>query len=1068
MNIDLTNYVIANLSRGPWLDDTSALTASELRLANVRDMVTLAGPLRVRVCVQALNHFTVIGAADVALQARDVYSYTLDIPPGQMWTYPEPRALAASLSPAARARLEREVTLAAPPGGGGVRGRAEASNPAVDNPQLSTAALLTREPIWGANAGFGIAIRPVGSDLCADPCAPDPCRPVDPCAPKPCQCGGNCCGSSCGCSCHSGGDDLPCDFATGRGGQLGRFFPAACEPCAPGAFVGMPPIKGPSLVVPPARGGTLRTRYFNGMFITKEDLWTDQNNNRIKHALMNRAMGQGVVWGLDVCLDGDVVCVLPGYGVDCCGNDIVISSAYRVDAQALLRDPAAAAVLAKSRSAQMNLLVEYFECPESPRPVHGDPCAPDTVSCEMSRIRETARLRLVPPCPVDDSGPIKDFLNEVQALKGDTVVGPMLTPMPFTPAPAPVTLGPLTVTNDVVLNVLVKTPTSGGTHTIKADPTATQNDMLPSPNPSESVTITIAPATGGSNITGGNVGLNAPGDIIASLALNHEWSAPAPFDKPQTFTVSAWTVRVADGSEYSGNLEIRLLRGPESRQQVAVTVAVRDERVRRPIQQPPVDQPPPSRFPCSAEDCDPQGRPRFPVPLPWLHADPANTAEAGDPKAIVLAILYALVVSRIAQGGAATNASVQAEVDQLATAMTATTWKLFYGDASQPAQGDLMQALRRLFQAWCKGLLYPGPRCECGCGPHGVVIGCARVEGGTIRMVDPWGGRRWVVHYPLLAYWGKEFGIQPLDAVASKLFDLICCIARLYPSTDGVRQPAAGAVLSRAAVLARTPVVSLGASALVLDSQANVSARLAELGVTVDRTVAVGTVEFVSRVVEALNASAGTIASGSHAVVYTVSGVSEMNLAVPAATAAAVSSSGGAPSAVGAAPAAAPSRLASIVHAAIANRPARTAVPPLLRDVSESLTRDLVDAISPEPSSDAGRTVRDALAAAGITSVAGLLDAHPEDLHVDVLNRANAAGLADLLDVSEKIVATTAKAVGDTVLRFATDGRLVSRDDLQRAQVASELADALATSLKHSVPRDTVAAIVSRSAGGSN
>ena len=424
MNIDLTQYVIAKW--GSWFLDKAAFSPNELRLGSLQDGVTLAGPVRVRVSVQARNQFTLFGSSGVALQARDVYCYTLDIPPGQMWTYPAPRALTVAPPPV--------LSAAAPPldaTGAVVTGVA----PAVDTTALSgsvlevaAAALLRREALWGANAGFGIAIRPAGSGLCADPCAPDPCRTVDPCAPRKneCHCGGGC-ASGCGCRCEEHGDDLPCDFATGGGSQLGRFFPAACEPCAPGAFIGMPAIKGPSLLVPPARGGTIRTRYFNGMFITKEDLWTDQNNNRIKHALMNRAMGQGVVWGLDVGLDGDAVCVHPGYAVDCCGNDIVISSAYRVDAAALVRDPAAATTLSKGKAQRMNLLLEYFECPEEPRPVHGDPCAPDMVSCEMSRIRETGRLRLVPPCEVDDSGPIKDFLDDVRRLKGDPVVGTIMS-----------------------------------------------------------------------------------------------------------------------------------------------------------------------------------------------------------------------------------------------------------------------------------------------------------------------------------------------------------------------------------------------------------------------------------------------------------------------------------------------------------------------------------------------------------------------------------------------------------------------------------------------------------------
>ena len=48
-----------------------------------------------------------------------------------------------------------------------------------------------------------------------------------------------------------------------------------------------------------------------------------------------------------------------------------------------------------------------------------------------------------------------------------------------------------------------------------------------------------------------------------------------------------------------------------------------------------------------------------------------------------------------------------------------------------------------------------------------------------IERIDPWGGRRWVMHYPLLSYWGEQFGIVPPDVLASRIFALICCLARL-------------------------------------------------------------------------------------------------------------------------------------------------------------------------------------------------------------------------------------------------------------------------------------------------
>ena len=196
-------------------------------------------------------------------------------------------------------------------------------------------------------------------------------------------------------------------------------------------MIGLPPCDAVTLVTTPADGGCVRTRFFNGMFITREDLETEQRYHRLKSRLHNRAAGAGVVWGFKVGRQGDAVCVTPGYGVDCCGNDLVLTTMYEVPIAALLADPAAAPVVCARGPHRMHLLLEYIECPSEPRPVHGDPCAPHA-RCETSRIRELVRLRLVPPCdyPVPrESGPIGRFLDEVNDLR-------KRFPLEMGPAPA--------------------------------------------------------------------------------------------------------------------------------------------------------------------------------------------------------------------------------------------------------------------------------------------------------------------------------------------------------------------------------------------------------------------------------------------------------------------------------------------------------------------------------------------------------------------------------------------------------------------------------------------------------
>ena len=543
------------------------------------------------------------------------------------------------------------------------------------------------------------------------------------------------------------------------------------------------------------------------------------------------------------------------------------------------------------------------------------------------------------------------------------------------------------------------------------------------------------------------------------------WNDALPGAVPATFTYvfSGWKFQQAGGTLSSSGTRIKVtivVLPPPGALSMKLAVEIGPSTV-------DAANPTTPTFPCLSEACDPNGRLRFPVAIPWLHPDPnpLTPNEAADPKVIVLAILYALSVSKIVQSGPGATEVVRNEQAAVAAALNLAAWRLLYGNVAVNEQVDLVEALRKLFVAWCKALLYPGPRCECGCDPHGVVVGCALVEGGTIRMVDPWGGRRWVVHYPLLTYWGKQFGIQPLDALASKFFDLICCVAHLYPSRNGTGLSTGVTTAPPTLERARSAVVPMGASVLIFDDPANVAGRLTELGLAAARTETVGPTEFIAHVVEALHVSGASAAPGATLVDYTVTGLPDMHFVTPAAN-----GIFSVPIGVGPAPTPVPSppgrpgttRAVDMVSTALA---ARTAIPPLLRDVSATLAFDLLGVIAPEPTTDAARSVRDALKTAGIASVAGLLNARPEDLHLDVLNRQNATGLADLLNVSEKSVASVTRAVGDTMTKFAADRRIASREDLAKPQIAADFARALGVALKGTVTAANLTAIVSRAAG---
>ena len=106
-SIDLTDYVVRPIP-GTWSTNPDYFTPGMLTLVDAADGVTLAGPLRVRVSIQARNVFNVIGAQNsfstkntlgtasefstvgtslLSVQTREVFSYVLDIPPGQTWSY---------------------------------------------------------------------------------------------------------------------------------------------------------------------------------------------------------------------------------------------------------------------------------------------------------------------------------------------------------------------------------------------------------------------------------------------------------------------------------------------------------------------------------------------------------------------------------------------------------------------------------------------------------------------------------------------------------------------------------------------------------------------------------------------------------------------------------------------------------------------------------------------------------------------------------------------------------------------------------------------------------------------
>jgi hypothetical protein len=149
--------------------------------------------------------------------------------------------------------------------------------------------------------------------------------------------------------------------------------------------------------------GFARPRFFGGMLLTEDDLQAAVDYTVAKRRLTNRhVIGAGVVDGLDVTChpcDAGKVNVSPGYAIECCGNDILVSCQEEVDIIALVRDLRRRTGVDCGEPCDDQphqdyyLSIRYAEAPTAPvAPYASDDCA--TGECEFSRIREGYRFEL--------------------------------------------------------------------------------------------------------------------------------------------------------------------------------------------------------------------------------------------------------------------------------------------------------------------------------------------------------------------------------------------------------------------------------------------------------------------------------------------------------------------------------------------------------------------------------------------------------------------------------------------------------------------------------------------------
>ncbi|HEY3857280.1 MAG TPA: hypothetical protein VGO67_23090 [Verrucomicrobiae bacterium] len=961
MSLTLLDYVTNKT--GTWAA-SNASQNNQLELSDARDAVTFQGPLSLNIAFVAQNVLSPLGGGNARNSTNELYSYDLEIPAGYTWQYQMSQSLASS--------------------------------------QLIPA--------------YRVIFRP-------SPCARKP--PVQ----QP---------------------DLPCDFAVGNQPCMGQFFPVGCEPCGCGP-VRLPPTCGPSLSVMPAPGGCTRPRFFNGMFITREDLETELRYLRVKNNLQRRADGQGVVWGLGIRRQGGAICVQPGYAIDCCGNDLTVTSIYKVDAAALLSDPAICNQIT-GRHQCMSLLLEYVECPEEPRPVHGEPCYGSVTACEMSRVRETVRLRLVPPRDYKPAGPIQTFLSTLS--QGQTATAPQSSgsstgvttsspaSLPFqiqfsdsqnlntsiegtnpSSLPQPITITP--IPNGQAVTAIL--PLLNLNNVVTSTPIITISMPVPGVTPVFAFTSgVIQDAAGNANNTPPSTAVNAANPTSASPGpISWQINLPNPIEGFRTHWTSQYTVTwsapagsSASSGTYNGTSAIALKFILENKTDEITDLNISVTTTATLSVPAPVN----SSFPCLNDACC-SGKPLFPVIPPWADDDPLNPGHTADPKVLVLALVYALYAGTAAQEDSASG-NQSTKVQDFAKLFQTVAISLdpkAGTDATELAK--VTQSVQQLLNDWCCSFLYPGPSCDGE--PHGVVIGCAAITGGVIESISPWGGRRWVMHYPLVSYWGEQFGIVPPDVLASRLFSLICCLGNL---------PAPGtAVGYRTSSASPASGFTVGAATIRFAATSTASATPSQnLSLTA----------FAARTLSAL--AQPSVPAGTPMSDFTLAGFPAIHLVAPTlsgnATAQSASTSPASPTSA---------NLTTLASQALSQSASASSVPPLLRDFAQSLTAQVVNNM-PLSSLTPAAAIVPQLTTAGITTVGAVLAQSPQTIYANVLGKTQAAAVSNLIQKAESKVTQVAGEVADAIKSTAAARSLITTDDLSTNAAQTALARPIAKALQTS------------------
>ncbi len=483
--------------------------------------------------------------------------------------------------------------------------------------------------------------------------------------------------------------------------------------------------------------------------------------------------------------------------------------------------------------ADLGVIVKYVECPEQPRAVLADACSTDTSTCATSRVRETAKLDVCAPPSAPSQGPVAKFLANLQTAMNDPAKNAQVLADVFPGNTKGPSSGPMAGPASLPLSLHIRlgreervVPLNGNNLVLPGVESVIAYDgTVNSPTQAE-LTFELRPDAGYVLLDGTEVwqlgnqgGKPMPGSsssITAPFALDLTWKVTMPLPPPAAFQpgipkggggspaqppepvsasapIGTTTLTVSYGKFFGGGRTsvaitigpVTNLGGGQSPAQVTITPLVSS-----------ANQPSDALVSLS------------PLALTWAPASdpvsgtPNNSGsvlsclsslqpgalfldsafnQSGDPKSLLLAAMYVWLKLSL-DGNDGTDPRSYNGGQTTAAWMYLTAWRLLFGAnpaAPDPDGGDrayLGQLLDSLFHQWCDGFFYPGPTCREN--HHGVFLGTASVSpAGSIVDFSAWKNRRYVLTGPLMTHWMGQVGLAPVDVIASRFLQAVCCFS---------------------------------------------------------------------------------------------------------------------------------------------------------------------------------------------------------------------------------------------------------------------------------------------------